>query len=274
MEQHFAALRCARAGKAMMTATAALQINLDAGPASQWAQRIGRLRGLGPVLVALSACSPLLGGHRSGWPSMRQQTWYGIDARRGRSVARPDPAAAWADYALDAPVMLVRDGSQCRPVTRRVPLRGWLDGSTSLARRPDTADLDYHLTTLFPPVRLRGYLELRCLDALPDRWWPALAGIAVTLVENEQCAERAAKLCAPVRERWLAAARDGLRDPRIAAATRGCAELAAASCPPELRADAETYAEMIAAGRTPGDDIRERAQQTSPLAVLQENARA
>ena len=73
------------------------------------------------------------------------------------------------------------------------------------------ADLDYHLTTLFPPVRPRGYLELRCLDALPDRWWPALAALTVTLADDPVAADAAAELCAPVADSWETAARHGLR---------------------------------------------------------------
>ena len=91
------------------------------------------------------------------------------------------------------------------------------------------ADLDYHLTTLFPPVRPRGYLELRCLDALPDRWWPALAAITVTLVDDPVAADAAAELCAPVADSWETAARHGLDDETIRRAVTGCAELAAAA---------------------------------------------
>ena len=40
---------------------------------------------------------------------------------------------------------------------------------------PDADDLEYHLTTLFPPVRPRGWLELRMIDALPEELWPAIA---------------------------------------------------------------------------------------------------
>ncbi len=46
-----------------------------------------------------------------------------------------------------------------------VPFEQWASGAVRLGgRTPTTADLDTHLTTLFPPVRLRGYLELRYLD--------------------------------------------------------------------------------------------------------------
>jgi len=62
MERHFDALGCGVPGRAMMSATAALQVNVDAGPRDAWATRLRRVHSLGPVLVALSACSRLLAG--------------------------------------------------------------------------------------------------------------------------------------------------------------------------------------------------------------------
>ncbi len=96
MERHFAAVGCAAPGKAMMSATAALQVNVDAGPKTGWGPRLGFIRELGPVLVAISGCSPYLGGRASGWRSMRQQAWHGIDHSRSDPVSGDDPAAAWA----------------------------------------------------------------------------------------------------------------------------------------------------------------------------------
>ena len=183
MERHFDALGCAAPGMEMMTATAALQLNLDAGPATGWEQRLGLVRALVPVLVACSSTSPYLSSQASGWHSMRQGIWRGIDHGRSDPIQPGEPTLAWADYALDAPVMLVREdsgagpGQRLTPVTRRVSFAEWLRGAGPVERRPGTDDLDYHLTTLFPPVRPRGYLEIRCLDALPDRWWPGIAAL-------------------------------------------------------------------------------------------------
>jgi glutamate--cysteine ligase len=274
MEQHFTALGCAGPGRAMMTATAALQINLDAGPAAGWTRRLELMRDLGPVLVAASAGSPYLAGRSSGWRSMRQQAWHGIDHTRSDPVPGREPTAAWASYALNAPVMLVHDGAATTPVTRRVPFRAWLRGAEPLGRRPSTTDLDYHLTTLFPPIRPRGYVEIRCLDALPDRWWPALTAFTVTLLDDPVAADEARELCAPVRGAWAAAARDGVAEPRLHAAVVGCADVVARRCPPPLRADAEAFAELVASGRTPGDELRERADAAGPLALLEEEAHA
>ena len=274
MEQHFDALGCAGSGQEMMTATAALQVNLDAGPVSGWESRLALVRSMVPMLVAASSTSPWLGGATSGWHSMRQGTWQGIDHGRSDPVPLGEPTAAWATYALNAPVMLVRDGDGLLPVTERIPFAQWLRGGATFGRRPTMADLDYHLTTLFPPVRPRGYLELRCLDAMPDRWWPALAAITVTLLDDPVAADVAAELCAPVADSWETAARHGCDDEAIRRAVTGCAELAAVHCPPSLKGDVEGFAELIRSGSSPSAELRRAIETRGTLAVLEEEARA
>ncbi len=274
MEQHFDALGCAGSGKAMMSGTAALQINLDAGAEAGWESRLERIRGLVPMLIALSSTSPYLGGASSGWHSMRQGVWQGIDHGRSDPMPRGEPTQAWATYALSAPVMLVRNGDVMHPVTHRVSFADWLGGHELCGRRPGIADLDYHLTTLFPPLRPRGYLELRCIDALPDRWWPALAALTATLVDDVQASDEAAELCAPAVDRWEGAARLGTGDPEVARAVTGCVELAARRCPPALKAELEELAELITSGRTPSGELRRRIEESSPLDVLLEEAHA
>ena len=274
MEQHFASRGCAGPGSAMMTATAALQVNLDAGPAAAWGDRLAHLRALVPVLVALSSTSPYLGGRASGWHSMRQETWYGIDHGRSNPIPAGEPGVAWALYALNAPVMLLRDGEALSPVLSRVSFGDWIRDPERLGRTPTTADLDYHLTTLFPPVRPRGYVELRCLDAMPDRWWPALAGLVATLVDDPVAADAAAEHCEPIAHAWEAAARHGLADPAIRAAVRGCAAVAAERAPDGLRAEVAELAELVASGRSPGEELRAVADRHGPLRLLEEEARA
>ena len=167
MERHFEHLSTGGSGLAMMTSTAALQVNLDAGPAAGWRDRLELARSLVPVLVALTSTSPWLGGRTSGWHSMRQGTWDGIDHGRTDPVRTgdgDDPVEQWVDYALRAPLLLVpaeREDDVMTPLTRRVSLQEWLRGEGGLHRAPTARDVDYHLSTLFPPVRLRGYLELR-----------------------------------------------------------------------------------------------------------------
>jgi glutamate--cysteine ligase len=168
--------------------------------------------------------------------------------------------------------MLLRNPSatSTTAVTDRIPFADWVSGHARLGRAPTAADLNYHLSTLFPPVRLRGYLEIRYLDAVPYRWWPALAALVVTLVDDCVAADRAAELCGGLGDSWTAAARDGLGHQALRAATRGCAEVAAERCPPALRSEVEAYAELVGDGRTPGDELRERARVHGPLRVLEE----
>jgi glutamate--cysteine ligase len=274
MEQHFAALDCAVAGKQMMSSTAALQVNLDAGPSEGWQDRLALIRSMVPMLVAVSSTSPYLGGRSSGWHSMRQGIWQGIDHGRSDPVPRGEPTAAWADYALAAPVMLVRDGGVVRPVTSRVSFAGWLRREAPFERAATTDDLDYHLTTLFPPIRPRGYVEIRCLDALPDRWWPALAALTATLVDDPVAADEARDLCAPVADAWESATRAGTGDPAIRRAVTGCVDVARRHVPEGLRLEMEQLAELIDSGLTPSGELRRRTEQTSPLDVLLEEARA
>jgi glutamate--cysteine ligase len=276
MEEHFDS-RGAGSGRQMMTATAALQVNLDAGPQAGWEERLARIRTLVPMLVALSSTSPWLGGTTSGWHSMRQGVWQGIDHGRSDPVGRGDPTSAWATYALDAPVMLVRSQEEATPtfvpVTERIPFAQWLRGAAPFGRPATLADLEYHLTTLFPPVRPRGYVELRCLDALPARWWPAVAAVTATLIDDPQAADAAAELVTPVADSWETAARHGLHDPAVHRAVTGCVEVALRHVPTELVAEVEALAALLEAGSSPSEEIRRRVEAVGPLAVLEEEAR-
>ncbi len=274
MEQHYEALGYPTPGRAMMTATAALQINLEAGPEQGWADRLAHIRAVVPVLIAASSTSPYLAGSTSGWHSMRQQAWHGMDARRTGPVGVGDPAGAWAEYALAAPVMLLREQSGLRSVVRRVTLAEWLADPARLGRPATRADIDYHLTTLFPPIRPRGYVEIRCLDALPDRWWPAVAAIAVTLIDDPVAAEASADLCEPVASLWESASQHGPSDRRLRAALSGCVEVAVRHSPSALRREVESFAELIQSGRTPCSELRARIEGQGPLRVLEEEAHA
>ncbi|MGH3854268.1 MAG: glutamate-cysteine ligase family protein [Pseudonocardiaceae bacterium] len=165
-------------GRAMMCSTAAIQVCLDAGTRSQVALRWAALHDLGPVLLAAFANSTWLGGVRTGWVSSRMQAWFALDPARTRPSRVPwgptaewDPAAEWACRALDTTVLRQRLSRGSWDVPIGVTFTDWLAGA--LPGRPSTADLDYHLTTLFPPVRPQGYLEVRYLDTQTDR---AVAG--------------------------------------------------------------------------------------------------
>jgi len=283
MEQHFAATGMAAPGAVMMNSTAALQVNLQAGPQRDWPERVARAHRLGPTLVALSASSPWLSGRDTGWKSARQRAWAGLDARACGPVPGyltpagvSDPAAAWASYALRAPVVLVRTGTDdVAAVGKSVPFEQWAVGEVRLGGRlPTAADLDVHLTTLFPPVRLRGYLELRYMDMAAPRWWPAIAAVATTLMDDPVAADLAAEASEPAALLWTRAARDGLGDPVLADCARRCVAIAAGRVPAELAAAVADLAELVGDGRCPGDLLAERITEVGAQAAFEELAHA
>jgi len=194
-------------GRLMMCSTASVQVCVDAGeqgtgPASVgWRWRL--LHALGPVFVAAFANSPLREGRPTGWKSTRQAIWARLDPCRTRpprgAVPVPgartrsldsDPRAAWIDYALSAEVMCVRrPGDQLWTAPAGLTFRGWLRGA---AERPPTAeDLSYHLSTLFPPVRPRGHLEYRVIDAQDGDGWIVPAAVVAALLDDEAASHQA-----------------------------------------------------------------------------------
>lgn len=261
MEEFFAATDTGTAGAAMMTSTASIQVNLDAGPQAGWAARVRLAHALGPTMIAIAANSPLLGGKFSGWLSTRQRVWGQLDsARCGPILAASgdDPGTDWARYALKAPVMLVHTTS-AMPVTRYVPFADWADGRALLGgRRPTTADLEYHLTTLFPPVRPRQWLEIRYLDSVADAIWPAVVFTLVTLLDDPAAADRAAEAVEPVATAWDTAARVGLGDRWLYAAANRCVTIAAERAPAQLDNAMQRLLCNVEQGHCPADDLSDQ----------------
>lgn len=264
MEQFFATSGTADAGAAMMTSTASVQVNLDAGPEQGWADRVRLAHALGPTMIAITANSPLLGGRFSGWRSSRQRIWGQLDSARCGPVLGAngdDPVSDWARYALRAPVMLVHTPA-AEPVPSWVPFADWADGRCPLGgRRPSRSDLDYHLTTLFPPVRPRRWLEIRYLDSVPDTVWPAVVFTMVTLLDDPAATEIATEATLPVAGAWDRAARLGLGDRRLYAAANRCVQAAAERAPAALQESMDQLARSVEQGRSPGDDFADRTVQ-------------
>jgi len=263
MEAYFD--RIGPAGREMMCGTAAIQVNLDLGSPSERLHRWHVAHVVGPVLTAAFANSPFARGRPTGYRSTRMAVWAVLDPDRTTPVNGDrrdhDPAATWARYALRAPVMLVRDElDSYRPLLRHLPFGRWLDGDDE-AGFPTEGDLAYHLTTLFPPVRPRGWLELRMVDALPDPWWRVAVAVTSALVSDEAASAVAVEATAASTGSWADAARRGLSHPGIAAAASRCFAAAVDALPrvgagPLTRAACESYMELyVERGRCPADDL-------------------
>jgi glutamate--cysteine ligase len=251
------------AGLAMMCGTASVQVNLDLGDAATLPRRWRLAHALGPVLVAAFANSPLSAGGPTGARSSRQQIWSVLDPSRTAPAISPPlpPADAWARYALAAQVMFVRAGDdRYEPVRDDLSFAAWMAAGHPLGY-PTADDFAYHLTTLFPPVRPKGWLELRMIDALPDPWWKAAVAVTTALLDDPGAFAVAERTCRPVARCWPEAAIHGLGHPALASAARTCFA-AALDALPRLGADREVVEvteafvdRYVNRGRCPADDV-------------------
>jgi glutamate--cysteine ligase len=269
-------------GPMMMCLTASIQVNLDFGaqPITRW-ERANRL---GPVLSAAFANSPITGSRPCGWMSGRQAVWLHLDPTRTRPVVWDgDPAPAWARYLAGARLMMIRGkGARRRTPPSRATFGEWM-GTPALAGREATArDLAYHATTVFPPVRPRGWLEIRYLDALHPRSWPVCVAVTSALVLDDHAADAALAAAEPFAGRWWQAAHVGLGDAGLRGAAEECFRAAIEALPrlgagPALVAEAEAFADRhVTTGRSPAADLLLRAgdRGSSPPAWLGEEVPA
>ncbi len=270
--------RTGPAGRFMMCGSASVQVSVDAG--YEEPGPLGHVRRwwlahhLGAVLLAAFANSPLSCGRATGWRSTRQLRWTQIGF--GRSAAPllgSDPRGDWMRHVLDSPVMCVRRDDEPWLVPEGLTFREWT--KSGIPRPPTRDDLDYHVTTLFPPVRPRGHLELRMMDAQPgeDGWTVPLA-VTAALFDDPEAAETAYRAVKPLAERTLdlpapynplyaIAARDALTDPELHEAAVTCFTAALAALP-RLGAAQETtdavsrhLQRYVLQGRCPADDLLE-----------------
>jgi glutamate--cysteine ligase len=217
-------------GLRMMCSTASMQICLDAGEADQVASRWAAVHALGPTLVALFANSTHLDGRDSGWASSRLRATLGT-CPPFTLAPEPgdDPAAQWARMAMEAPVICVRGDGRSWAAPPGLSLPAWIAEPGQVGRRPTFDDLDYHLSTLFPPVRPKGYLEIRYLDAQPGSGWVTPFALLAALMARSSSIDKVLELTEASAGRWFEAARDGLGDPLLRAAARTVVQLGADS---------------------------------------------
>ncbi len=272
MESYFD--RWGPAGRIMMCSTASIQVNVEAGvlapehpgQRTELARRWDLLHAIGPALVAAFANSPLHAGRLTGWKSTRQAVWSSLDpARTSAPTRRPgeDIADAWARWSLDAPVMIIRRAQGPWAAPSGLTFREWIrQGRAAIADRPPPTvdDLAYHLTTLFPPVRPRGHLEIRYIDAQPGPWWTVPPAVISALLDDDAAGQLAREICGAVEGRWRDAARLGTQDPLLARAAVGLLETAATVLARDPRTrrfgrHVEGYLERwTVRGRSPADD--------------------
>jgi len=176
-------------GQRMMTQTATVQMNLDYADEPDAMRKLRLGMGLDPLLTAMFANSPLSDGDLNGYASLRAHIWSDTDrARCGLLPFAFNPSAGFEDYvdwALDVPMyFIVRDGAwidMTAHTFRAFLQHGYAGGRATMA------DWNAHLTTLFPQVRLKGYIELRSADSQAPELMLAAPALAKGLFYTDDC---------------------------------------------------------------------------------------
>ena len=156
----------------MMKMTATNQVNFDYANEDDALQKMKVALLATPVAAALFSNSCFSEGRLNGFRSFRMQIWRETDRTRSGYLTQFLKSSFffkdYLDYALDVPMLfIIRKNKylEVKDVTFRQFIRLGFDGE-----KATLADFELHLTTLFPDVRLKQYLEVRCVDAQsPDR---------------------------------------------------------------------------------------------------------
>jgi glutamate--cysteine ligase len=206
-------------GLDMMCRTATVQSNLDFSDEADMVKKLRVGLALQPLLTALFANSPFTDGKLNGFLSARSEIWRDTDnARAGMLPFAFEPGMGferYVDYALDVPMYFVKRGATYHDVAG-ASFRDLLAGRLKAlpGERATISDWANHLSTIFPEVRLKRYLEMRGADVGPAARISALSALMVGLYYDPAALDAAFDLA----KNWSAAERQKLRSdvPRLA----------------------------------------------------------
>lgn len=263
----------------MMHATATVQANLDYADESDFAAKIRTAMGVTPIVSAIYANSSISAGKANGFISRRVHIWRHTDPDRTGLlpfVFEPDFGyERWVRWALEVPMFFIVRGGRYHP-THGQTFASFLELGQD-GERAIVADFDRHLTTLFPEVRAKRFIEVRGADAvplgltlaLPALWKGLLYDAEARSAAFDQVAawsfpEREALLEEVARRGLRATAPDGRPILEIARALtaiadqglRGIARRAASEC--DESAFLDPVREQLELGCSPGEIVRDR----------------
>ena len=183
-------------GLDMMTRTCTVQVNLDFADEADMVKKFRVSLALQPIATALWADSPFTEGRPNGFLSFRSQVWSDTDPDRtgmlGFVFEDGFGFERYVDYLLDVPMYFVyRDGRYIDAAGQS--FRDFMDGRLPAypGHRPTLKDFADHLTTAFPEVRLKRYLEMRGADGGPWNRLCALPAFWVGLLYDDTALDAA-----------------------------------------------------------------------------------
>ncbi len=260
----------------MMHATASLQVNFDWSDETDMVAALRTSLAVTPIITACFANSSLHLGRPSGFVSRRAWIWRHTDPdRSGLLPFAFDPGfgyARYAEWALDVPMFfIVRDGHY-HAMQGKTFRRFWQEGHEG--EYATLTDWDRHLTTLFPEVRIKRVLEVRCADAVPGALLGAVPALWQGILYDPGARAEAAALAAWSPEQrdaiHLDVSRRGLAAETPSAPMREVARRLAAVAREGLARQGPATAgavglldpldEVLERGKSPGEIVLERWQ--------------
>ncbi|WP_440957692.1 glutamate--cysteine ligase [Oceanicaulis sp. LC35] len=199
-------------GHQMMFRSCTVQTNLDFASEADMVKKMRVSLALQPIATALFANSPFADGKPNGFLSYRAHVWTDTDNNRtGMLHFAFDEGFGYeqyVDWALDAPMYFVKRNSVFQDATG-LSFRDFLKGELPLlpGELPVLSDWEDHLSTLFPEVRLKTFLEQRGADGGPWNRLCALPAFWVGLLYDQSALDAAWDL---VKD-WTAEERDAMR---------------------------------------------------------------
>jgi glutamate--cysteine ligase len=200
-------------GLDMMYRTCTVQANLDFSSEADMVKKLRVSLALQPVATALFANSPFTEGKPNGFLSFRSHIWTDTDNQRAGMLpwAFEDGMGfeRYVDYALDVPMYFIKRGDKYIDVSGK-SFRDFFEGKLDVmpGERPCMSDWANHLSTIFPEVRLKRYLEMRGADCGPWRRLPSFSAYWVGLLYDDDVLNA----CWDTVKDWTAEERQKLRD--------------------------------------------------------------
>ncbi|PPD46184.1 MAG: glutamate--cysteine ligase [Methylocystis sp.] len=200
-------------GLDMMFRTATIQANLDFVSEADMVEKVRVGLALQPIVTALFANSPFMDGKPTGRLSQRSYIW--LDTDRDRTGMLPFAFEdgfgfeRYVDYALDVPMYFVKRGETYHDVAG-ASFKDLLEGRLAQlpGERATMSDWANHLSTIFPEVRIKTYLEMRGADGGPREHMTALPALFAGLFYDSVALDEARQLT----KGWSAEARQKLRE--------------------------------------------------------------
>ncbi len=262
----------------MMHLTATVQANFDFESEADMVRKMRAAMGVTPIVSAMFANSPLYRGAPSGYISRRIEAWRRTDpARCGLLpfVFEPDFGyRRYVEWALDVPMFFIQREGRYLSVDD-IPFRRFMQEGFADFRATQT-DWELHLTTLFPEVRCKRFIEVRGADAVPEGLTCALPALWKGLLYDADALDATLQLTAgrPFSERSAAleaAAREGLAGKAfghpVLELARALFDIAAAGLSGGERGERkflEPLAERLEQGASPGEALLARLAGMTP----------